>query len=561
MPAKNDMKTELALLLVLAVLWGASYSFIKIGVATIPPVTLIAARTLIAGSILLAIIRWRGLALPVDAASWRRFAFQACLNSVVPFTLIAAAERSVDASLATILNATSPIFTFLLTALITRHEPVTMRKLFGVGAGIAGICLIIGTQALGGLGHQLWAQLAIVAATICYAGAAIFGRSFKGLDPMLPAAGSMLCGAVMLVPLSLVFDRPWTLAPSTASVLALLGLSVFSTAMAFCIYFRLIHTLGSVGTTSQAYLRVPIGVGIGSLFLGESLGPTAMVGNGLCRRRRGGNDHSRQQAGAGAVGCACDLSCLCLSRRRCVRQGVGNAVIFDAARAAASRLFSPELRSVFLKTLGLTLLALVALWFGLTSLVEWLGLPWLETLIPGLPSWAGWLGGIIAAIALAFGMALLIAPVTAIVAGLFLDDVAEVVERTDYPNDPPGRPMPALRSLVLAVRFFGVVILGNIVALLLLLVPGINIAAFFIVNGYLLGREFFEFAAMRFRPEADARALRRKYAGTVFLAGLVIDAFLAVPLLNLLTPLFAAAMMVHLHKAVSARDAARISRR
>ncbi|TIT55521.1 MAG: EamA/RhaT family transporter, partial [Mesorhizobium sp.] len=238
-------------------------------------------RTLIAGAILFAIIRWRGLALPGDAASWRRFAFQACLNSVVPFTLIAAAERSVDAGLATILNATSPIFTFLLTALITRHEPVTPRKLVGVGAGIAGICLIVGTQALGGIGHQLWAQIAIVAATVCYAGAAIFGRGFKGLDPMLPAAGSMLCGAVMLVPLSLVVDQPWTLTPSAASILALLGLSVFSTALAFVIYFRLIHSLGSVGTTSQAYLRVPIGVGVGAIFLGESLGPTAWLGMGF----------------------------------------------------------------------------------------------------------------------------------------------------------------------------------------------------------------------------------------------------------------------------------------
>ncbi|MCA0034268.1 sulfate transporter family protein [Mesorhizobium sp. B263B2A] len=235
-------------------------------------------------------------------------------------------------------------------------------------------------------------------------------------------------------------------------------------------------------------------------------------------------------------------------------------MIFDAARTAALELLSSPFRAVFLKTLGLTLLALVALWFGLTSLVEWLALPWLQTLLPGIPSWAGWLGGIIAAIALAFGMALLVAPVTAAIAGLFLDDVAEVVERTDYPADPPGRAMPALRSLVLAIKFFGVVILGNIVALLLLLVPGINIAAFFIVNGYLLGREFFEFAAMRFRPEEEARALRRHHAGTVFLAGLVIAAFLAVPLLNLVTPLFAAAMMVHLHKAISAREAAHRSR-
>jgi CysZ protein len=231
-------------------------------------------------------------------------------------------------------------------------------------------------------------------------------------------------------------------------------------------------------------------------------------------------------------------------------------VILDAARAAASRLFSPEFRSVFLKTLGLTVLALVALWLGIEGLFGWLALPWIEALLPGLPSWAGWLGAIIAGIAVAVGMALLIAPVTAIVAGLFLDDIAEVVERIDYPGDPPGRAVPALLSLVLAIRFFGVVILGNIVALLLLLVPGINIAAFFVVNGYLLGREFFEFAAMRFRPQAEARALRKRHSGTVFLAGLVVAAFLAVPLLNLLTPLFAAAMMVHLHKAISAREMA-----
>ncbi|RWC55188.1 sulfate transporter family protein [Mesorhizobium sp.] len=236
-------------------------------------------------------------------------------------------------------------------------------------------------------------------------------------------------------------------------------------------------------------------------------------------------------------------------------------MIFDAARTAALELLSPPFRAVFVKTLGLTLLALVALWFGLTSLIEWLALPWLQSLLPGMPSWAGWLGGIIAAIALAFGMALLIAPVTAVVAGLFLDDIAEVVERTDYTGDPTGRAMPALRSLVLSMRFLGIVILGNIVALLLLLVPGVNIAAFFIVNGYLLGREFFEFAAMRFRGEEEARALRRHYAGTVFFAGLVIAAFLAVPLLNLVTPLFAAAMMVHLHKAISVREAARFGYR
>jgi drug/metabolite transporter (DMT)-like permease len=277
-PAQSKTTTELALLLVLATLWGASYTFIKLGVATIPPVTLIAARTLIAGAVLVVVIRSRGLALPRDGATWRRFLFQACLNSVIPFTLIAGAERTVDAGLATILNSTSPIFAFLLTVAITRHEAVTARKLLGVVAGIAGTCLIVGVEALGGIGEELLAQLAIVAATICYAGAAIFGRGFKQLDPIMPAAGSLICGAAILVPLSLVVDRPWTLAPSTESIAALLGLAVFSTALAFVIYFRLVGTLGSVGTTAQAYLRVPIGVAIGAVWLGETPGKTAWLG-------------------------------------------------------------------------------------------------------------------------------------------------------------------------------------------------------------------------------------------------------------------------------------------
>lgn len=274
------MTVELALLLVLSTVWGASYSFIKVGVETIPPVTLIAARTLIAGAVLLAVIRWRGLRLPRDRRTWGRFLVQACLNSVVPFTLIAWAQQTTDAGLATILNATTPIFAFLLTVLVVRHEAVTGRKLFGVAAGLAGICLIVGVEALGGLGRELLAQLAIVAASVCYAGAAIFGKGFKDLDPMMPAAGSLICGAFVLVPASLLVDQPWRLEPSSASVLALMALAVVSTALAFVIYFRLVQTLGSVGTTAQSYLRVPIGVAIGMVFLGETLSPTAWIGLG-----------------------------------------------------------------------------------------------------------------------------------------------------------------------------------------------------------------------------------------------------------------------------------------
>lgn len=278
MTAPRSLSTELLLLALLATLWGASYTFIKLGVATIPPITFIGARTLIAALILLTVLWMRGLSLPRDRTTWKRFAIQATLNSVMPFTLIAWAELSIDAGLAAILNSTTPIFTFLITVTITRHEPATMRKLFGVLAGMAGICLIVGVEALQGLGREFLAQLAILIATVSYAGAAIFGRNFKDLDPMMPAAGSMLCGAVILIPVSLIVDQPWTLSPSTSSLLALLALAVFSTALAFCIFFRLLHTLGSVGTTAQAYLRVPIGVAIGALFLSERLSDTAWIG-------------------------------------------------------------------------------------------------------------------------------------------------------------------------------------------------------------------------------------------------------------------------------------------
>lgn len=276
--AAPNRAVELALLLVLAVLWGGSYTFIKLGVETIPPLTLIAARTLIAGLVLLMVVRWRGLRLPRDLATWRLFIVQACLNSVVPFTLIAWAERSVDAGLATILSSTSPIFVVLLSCLSASAERLPRLRLAGIAAGLAGTVLIVGRQAMSGFGEQLWAQFALIAASICYGGAALFGRSFKGLDPIMPAAGSLLCGALVLLPLSLLLDRPWTLAPSVQSIQALVALSLVSTALAFVIYFRLIARLGSVATTSVAYLRVPTGVLIGMVFLGEALVPTAWAG-------------------------------------------------------------------------------------------------------------------------------------------------------------------------------------------------------------------------------------------------------------------------------------------
>lgn len=232
-------------------------------------------------------------------------------------------------------------------------------------------------------------------------------------------------------------------------------------------------------------------------------------------------------------------------------------MILDAAGLALRNLFAPETRSVFWKVIGLTLLVLAGLWFALRETFVAYAMPWVDALMPGMPEWAGWLTfifGIFASIGLALALALLLSSVTAIIAGLFLDDVAEVIETRDYPADRPGTAMPLGAAMLSSLKFFGIVLVGNIIALMLLLVPGINIVAFFLVNGYLLGREFFEFAAMRFRSPDEARLFRSRHSGTVFAAGLVISAFLAIPILNLLTPLFAAGLMVHLHKLLSARD-------
>jgi len=231
-------------------------------------------------------------------------------------------------------------------------------------------------------------------------------------------------------------------------------------------------------------------------------------------------------------------------------------MIFTAARLALADILSPPFRAALWKTLGLTAVVLVALWFGIGAMAEILAVPFLSNLFPDDLSWldqvgtvAGWAAGLLLAVLLAF----LIGPISAIIASLFLDDVAVVVERERYPQSPTGTAMAFLPGLVLSVKFFGVVILGNLLALLLLLVPGVNIAAFFLVNGYLLGREYFEFAAMRYRSEEEAKAIRSRHGSTVFMAGLLIAGFLAIPIVNLLTPLFAAALMVHLHQRIAAK--------
>lgn len=213
------------------------------------------------------------------------------------------------------------------------------------------------------------------------------------------------------------------------------------------------------------------------------------------------------------------------------------------AITAFAQTFSPEYRRVLLRSVGLAIGLLIALGVGahyaLTYFVA-LDLRWAEITID-----------ILAAFGIFIGAIFLVPPVTSLVAGLFLDDVAAQVERNDFPLEPEGQALPIARSLWLTVKFFGVMLAVNLVALLLLLVPGVNLVVFYVANGYLLGREYFQLAAMRYRSEDEVALLRRHHAGAIFLGGLVIAAVVSVPILNLITPVFATIFMVRLHKRLS----------
>jgi CysZ protein len=216
-----------------------------------------------------------------------------------------------------------------------------------------------------------------------------------------------------------------------------------------------------------------------------------------------------------------------------------------AAGQAFRELFTPTFRGVLFKCVGFTVallaLLIIAVEWSFGHFVQWPD--WIEKTIQ-------WLGGF----ALVVGSIFLIPPVTSLIAGLYLDDIAALVEQEHYPADPPGKELATLPAIGLALKFFIVVLLVNLLALFLLLVPGVNLVAFYIGNGYLLGREYFELAAMRHLAPADARRLRKGNRLTVFLSGLLIAGLASVPILNLVTPLFATGFMVRVYKSLARRS-------
>jgi drug/metabolite transporter (DMT)-like permease len=269
---------DYALLLALACCWSSTYPLTKIGLGSIPPITFISARSLIAAFFLLAILHARGLRLPTDAKAWKLFAFQQSINSTIPFLMITWAQQYVPASSTVVLASTTPIFAFLITWGITRHEPSTLLKLVGAILGLAGTAVIIGLDALGGLSKDILAEIVILLATLSFACATIFGLRLTDYDPMVVAAGSLLFGGCVLLPLSLIVDHPWNLQPTPEALAAIVGIGIFSSAFGLMLFYMCLSRLGTLTTNAQGYMRIPIGVGLSVLLLGETVPANLALG-------------------------------------------------------------------------------------------------------------------------------------------------------------------------------------------------------------------------------------------------------------------------------------------
>ena len=281
---QTTLAIEIGLLLLLSLIWGSSFTLIKIAIPTIPPFTMVAARVMIAALFLILVAAAQGHALPRRGSVWAAFFVQGLLQSALPFTLISWGEMHIASSLAGVLNATPPMFVLAIAVMTGRgRQAISGRKVIGVALGLAGVALTMGIDALSGVGTAApLAQMAVLGASLCYALAPIWGQRFSGLPAIVTAAGAMSCAAVLMLPTAAILEQPWGLAPPPAqAIAAVIALAMVCTAFAMVIYFRLIHTLGPLGTTSGSYLRAGFAVALGTAILGEHLTWSSLAGMAL----------------------------------------------------------------------------------------------------------------------------------------------------------------------------------------------------------------------------------------------------------------------------------------
>lgn len=277
------------MLLALATVWGGSFFFNGIAPRELPVFTVVLCRVALAAIIRLVVLRLRGERMPRDHKIWAAFFGMGRLNNAIPFSLIVWGQQHIASAVASILNASTPLFTVILAHLLTRDERMTGGKLASVLIGFAGVAVLIGIDALRDLGVQVVAQVLCLAGAVSYAFAGIYGRRFRamGINPMSTATGQVIASCLILLPVVMVIDRPWTIpAPSPTAIAALIGLAAISTALTYVLYFRILATAGATNLLLVTFLIPVSAILLGTLFLGEILRPRhfggmALIGAGL----------------------------------------------------------------------------------------------------------------------------------------------------------------------------------------------------------------------------------------------------------------------------------------
>jgi drug/metabolite transporter (DMT)-like permease len=258
--------------------------FIRVAVREIPPITYVWARLALATAGLWLFLRWRGISVAIPRRAWLAITVLAVLNNAIPFVLIGWGETRIASGLAAILNATTPIWGVLVAHVWTHDERLTPGKVVGVLVGLAGVAVMIGPTIIGQIGDNSVAEFACVAGALSYAVAGVWARRFKamGLRPTSVTLGQLAAGAIAMLPLALVVDRPWSLPlPSASAVAAVAALALLCTAFAYILYFRLIDSAGATNALLVTLLVPPVAILLGGVFLSESLEPRDFAGLGL----------------------------------------------------------------------------------------------------------------------------------------------------------------------------------------------------------------------------------------------------------------------------------------
>ena len=286
---KTMSASDWALLAVLSLIWGGSFLFVGVAVRELPPLTIVAIRVLMAAFALLLVLKLMGVDLPRTRQAWAAFLGMSILNNVIPFTLIVWGQSHIASGLASILNATTPLFTVIVAHYLTADEHLTGQKFAGVIVGFIGVAVMIGAAAMASWDATILAQLAVLGAALSYGFSGVFGRRFKtmGIPPLATAAGQVTVSSALLLPVALVVDQPWNLGlPSTETILSLAALGLLSTAFAYLIFFRLLARAGATNVGLVTFLIPVSAILLGVLVLGETLAVRhfagmALIGAGL----------------------------------------------------------------------------------------------------------------------------------------------------------------------------------------------------------------------------------------------------------------------------------------